>query len=103
MKRADALKSVVDALRAEIAALKTFDVTALATATGEKEACLGALAGDWRDEHITEEIRALAQEAQTLNETARIYVNLMSANVRTRLESLTGLTNQVYAPRTVAA
>ena len=33
---------------------------------------------------------ALAEEAHRLNETCRIYVNLMSANVRRRLQQLTG-------------
>ena len=36
------------------------------------------------------ELRELADEANRLNETARIYVNLMAANVRRRLQTLTG-------------
>ena len=48
--------------------------------------------------------RELAEEANRLNETARIYVNLMAANVRRRLQNLTGTTGNAYAPgRGVAA
>ena len=36
------------------------------------------------------ELRELADEANRLNETCRIYVNLMAANVRRRLQTLTG-------------
>ncbi len=36
------------------------------------------------------ELRDLAEEANRLNEACRIYVNLMAANVRRRLQSLTG-------------
>lgn len=103
MSRVEQLRAVVAALHAEIAALKTFDVAALAAATGAKEAGIGALAGPWDRDEVDDEVRALAQEAQTLNETSRIYVNLMSANIRTRLETLTGMTSQVYSARTVAA
>jgi hypothetical protein len=103
MNRVEALKSVVAALQAEIAALKAFDIDALALATGAKEEGVGVLAGDWADEPITPEVRALAQEAAMLNETSRIYVNLMSANIRTRLDALTGMAQQVYAPRSAAA
>ena len=35
-------------------------------------------------------VRELAEEAHRLNETARIYCNLMAANVRRRLQSLAG-------------
>ena len=35
-------------------------------------------------------MRELAEEAQRLNETARIYVNLLAANVRRRLQMLAG-------------
>jgi len=103
MSRLEALKSVVAALHAEIAALKAFDIDALAKATSTKESGVGALSGDWVDEPITPEMRALAQEAAMLNETSRIYVNLMSANVRARLDVLTGVAQQVYSPRPATA
>jgi hypothetical protein len=41
-------------------------------------------------EPVTPQIRELADEANRLNETCRIYVNLMAANVRRRLQNLTG-------------
>ncbi|MGN6277133.1 MAG: flagellar protein FlgN, partial [Sphingomonas sp.] len=44
------------------------------------------------------EIRELAEEANRLNETCRIYVNLMAANVRRRLQNLTGSVGNAYAP-----
>lgn len=102
MSRIEALRQVVESLHAEIAALKRFDVAALAEATGAKESNLGLLGGAWNADEVDDEVRALAQEAQTLNETARIYVNLMSANVRSRLETLTGLSAAVYSPRHAA-
>ena len=87
--RRDALVAVIDALHAEIAALKTNDVAGLERATKDKlihleqVAALGtAPAGP--------ELRELAEEASRLNETCRIYVNLMAANVRRRLQTLTG-------------
>ena len=89
MTRRDALARVIDALHAEIAALKTNDVGALERATADK---LG-----WLDQVATlgtgpagPDIRELAQEANRLNETCRIYTNLMAANVRRRLQTLTG-------------
>ena len=36
------------------------------------------------------DVRELADEASRLNETCRIYVNLMAANTRRRLQTLTG-------------
>ena len=36
------------------------------------------------------DLRELAEEANRLNETCRIYTNLMAANVRRRLQTLTG-------------
>ena len=102
MNRIDALRQVVESLHAEIAALKRFDVAALAEATDAKQSGLGLIAGPWDAADVDDEVRALAQEAQTLNETARIYVNLMSANVRCRLETLTGLSAAVYSPRHAA-
>jgi hypothetical protein len=103
MTRIEALQQVVEALHAEIAALKSFDVTALAEATGTKELGMNVLAGPWSNDEVDDQVRALAQEAQMLNETARIYVNLMSANVRARLDTLTGMAAPVYSPRPVAA
>ena len=44
------------------------------------------------------ELRELAEEANRLNETCRIYVNLMAANVRRRLQSLTGNAGTAYRP-----
>ena len=95
MNRADALRSVIDCLQAEIAALKAFDVDALAAATVTKERSIGDLHGTARNE-MTDEVRALAQEAAQLNETARVFVNLMSANVRRQLDQLTGAGPATY-------
>jgi hypothetical protein len=89
MNRAEALRSVISSLNAEIAAMKAFDVGALASATASKERSIGALQDVERNE-VTDEVRALAAEAAQLNETARVFVNLMSANVRRQLEQLTG-------------
>ncbi len=41
-------------------------------------------------------IRELAAEAHKLNETCRIYVNLMAANVRRRLQILSGQQAPAY-------
>lgn len=103
MTRVDALRSVIDSLNAEIAALKSLDLDALVTATATKEAGIAGLAGDWSGEPITDEVRALAREAASLNETARVFVNLMSANVRRRLEALTGDAPAAYGPKGLAA
>ena len=43
-------------------------------------------------------LRELAEEADRLNETCRIYVNLMAANVRRRLQTLSGRVGGIYAP-----
>ena len=102
MTRTEALKSLVASLTAEIAALKAFDLDALAAATAAKEAGVGELA-DWGGEALTPEMRALAEEAAMLNETARVYVNLMAANVRTRLDALSGAREVAYRPRSAAA
>lgn len=101
MSRMDALQAVIASLQDELAALKRFDVDALARATETKEARMGALAADPATPLSPEE-RALAEEAMQLNETARVYVNLMSANVRQRLELLTGHAPVAYAPRVAA-
>jgi hypothetical protein len=99
MNRADALRTVIDCLNAEIAALKAFDVDALAAATTAKDRTLDTLKGG---SHAVsdDEVRALAAEAAQLNETARVFVNLMSANVRRQLEQLNGGGQAAtYAPR----
>lgn len=101
MTRADALKAVIASLQDELAALKSFDIDALAAATAVKETRIGVLAAR-NDNALTKEERALAEEAMALNETARTYVNLMSANVRRRLEALTGLAPVAYSPRAAA-
>ena len=97
MTRRDALISVIEALHAEIAALKSNDVRALEAATQAKLAGIDAAAAH---DHETPnaEIRELAGEAHRLNETCRIYVNLMAANVRRRLQSLTGDAGAGYRP-----
>lgn len=102
MTRTDALKAVIASLQHELAALKSFDIEALATATAEKEGRIGVLAAR-NDNPISAEERALAEEAMRLNETARVYVNLMSANVKQRLETLTGIKPVAYAPTRAVA
>lgn len=102
MTRTDALKAVIASLQAELAALKSFDIEALAAATAEKEGRIGVLAAR-NDNPISAEERTLAEEAMRLNETARVYVNLMSANVKQRLEALTGIKPVAYAPTRAVA
>ena len=97
MSRRDALIDVIEALHAEIAALKSNDVGALEAATRTKLAGIDAAARH-EGEPLTAEIRELAGEAHRLNETARIYVNLMAANVRRRLQNLTGSGGGAYRP-----
>ena len=97
MNRTDALKAVIASLEAELAALKAFDIDALAAATAEKEGRIGTLAAR-NDNPLSAEERALVEQAKSLNETARVYVNLMSANVKQRLEALTGQKPVAYAP-----
>ena len=89
MKRREALITVIEALHAEIAALKSNDVAALESATRAKLVGIEAAAA-YDGEPTTAEIRELAGEAHRLNETCRIYVNLMAANVRRRLQNLSG-------------
>ncbi len=101
MTRAEALEKVIVSLRAEIAALKAFDVAALVIATEEKQAHLNGLAAA-NDPGVTPELRALAEEAQALNEQARVHVNLMAANVRRQLDRLTGVQAPVYGRNGVA-
>jgi hypothetical protein len=89
MTRRDALIAVIESLHSEIAALKANDVAALERATATK---LSAIEDVRRlgDGPAGPELRGLAEEADRLNETCRIYVNLMAANVRRRLQLLTG-------------
>ena len=97
MTRRDALIGVIEALHAEIAALKSNDITALETATGDKLARIDTMAL-YDGEAPSAEIKALADEAHRLNETCRIYVNLMTANVRRRLQLLSGQAAPSYSP-----
>lgn len=99
MTRRDALVSVIDALHAEIEALKANDVAGLERATQAKLAGIDAVGAANDDEpQLSPELKALAEEAHRLNETCRIYVNLMSANVRRRLQALTGNSLPSYRP-----
>lgn len=98
MTRRDALVQVIDCLHAEIAALKANDVAALEAATAAKLAGIETLAANDDDAPTDPELRALAEEANRLNETARIYVNLMAANVRRRLQMLAGEAGQAWRP-----
>jgi hypothetical protein len=93
----DALVGVIEALHAEIAALKANDVAGLERATQAKLVGIDAVAAL---DHAppSPDIRALADEAHRLNETCRIYVNLMSANVRRRLQQLGGDGSAAYRP-----
>lgn len=99
--RRDALIGVIEALHAEIAALKTNDIAALESATGAKLRWIDAVAG--APEAPQAETDELAREAHRLNETCRIYVNLMAANVRRRLQVLAGAPAQSYRPHGAAA
>ena len=96
MNRRDALIRVIDCLHAEIAALKANDVAALEAATAAKLSGIETLAANDDEAPHSAEIRALAEEAHRLNETARIYVNLMAANVRRRLQMLAGEAGQTW-------
>ncbi len=102
MKRREALIRVIDALHAEIAALKANDVVALEQATQDKLAGIEAVAALGTGP-AGDEIRELADEANRLNETCRIYVNLMAANVRRRLQILTGDAGHGFRPTLVSA
>lgn len=89
MTRREGLIRVIDALHAEIAAMKANDVAALDRATRGKLGAIDALAAIG-DGALEPGVRELAEEAQRLNDTARIYVNLLAANVRRRLQMLAG-------------
>ena len=97
MTRRDALIRVIESLHAEIAALKANDVVALERATQDKLAGIEAVAS-FGGAPAGAELRGLAEEAHRLNETCRIYVNLMAANVRRRLQNLTGDAGGGYRP-----
>ena len=83
MTKRDALIRVIETLHAEIAALKTNDVAGLERATSAKLTAIDTLRA-LGDGPAGPELRELADEADRLNETCRIYVNLMAANVRRR-------------------
>ena len=95
MTRRDALVRVIDALHAEIDALKAHDVAALERATAGKLSAIDVLQS-LGDGPADQELRGLAEEADRLNDTCRIYVNLMAANVRRRLQILTGDGGNAY-------
>lgn len=97
MTRRDALIRVIDALHAEIAALKANDITGLENATAAKLSAIEEVAA-LGDGPSDAGLRDLAAEAHRLNETCRIYVNLMSANVRRRLSALGGAPATTYGP-----
>lgn len=97
MTRRESLMAVIDALHEEIAALKSNDVLGLERATAAKLAHLDTLAAAGTGP-AGSELRELADEANRLNETCRIYVNLMAANVRRRLQTLTGDAGAGYRP-----
>ena len=99
--RRDALIAVIEALHAEIAALKANDVEALERATQAKLAGINAIA-EFGTAPAGPELRDLAEEANRLNETCRIYVNLLAANVRRRLQNLTGVVASAYRPTALA-
>ncbi len=95
MNRRDALVRVIDMLHAEIAALKTNDMNALERATSNKLRAIEELQ-QLGDGPATPELRGLVEEADRLNDTCRIYVNLMAANVRRRLQLLSGQGGSSY-------
>ncbi len=101
MTRRDALVRVIDLLHAEIDALKANDITALERATANKLRAIDTLKA-LGDGPATPELRELAQEADRLNDTCRIYVNLMAANVRRRLQLLSGQGGNAYRRGTAA-
>ena len=97
MTRRDALIGVIESLHAEIAALKANDIAGLERATSDKLAAIDSVARLGTGP-AGPELRELAEEANRLNETCRIYVNLMAANVRRRLQTLTGDAGAGYRP-----
>ncbi|MGI4731946.1 MAG: hypothetical protein ACRYFW_09385 [Janthinobacterium lividum] len=102
MTRRDSLIRVIESLHGEIAALKTNDIAALEHATAAKLSAIEEVR-TLGDGPAGPELRELAAEADRLNETCRIYVNLMAANVRRRLQVLTGDGGNAYRRGTIAA
>ena len=92
---------MIDTLHREIAALKSNDILGLERATAAKLTAIDTLRG-LGDGPAGPELRELADEADRLNETCRIYVNLMAANVRRRLQLLTGEGGNAYRRGPVA-
>jgi hypothetical protein len=101
MTRRDALIRVIDTLHSEIDALKSNDVAGLEKATSAKLVAIETLRS-LGDGPAGPELRELADEADRLNDTCRIYVNLMAANVRRRLQLLTGEGGNAYRRGPVA-
>jgi len=101
MNRRDALVRVIDMLHAEIAALKANDMAGLERATGNKLRAIETLKA-LGDGPADAELRGLVEEADRLNDTCRIYVNLMAANVRRRLQLLSGQSGGAYGRAGVA-
>ena len=95
MNRRDALVRVIDMLHAEIAALKANDMSGLERATGNKLRAIETLKA-LGDGPADAELRGLVEEAGRLNDTCPIYVNLMAANVRRRLQLLSGQNGGAY-------
>ena len=102
MTRRDALIGAIEALHAEITALKANDIAALERATAAKLDAIERVR-TLGDGPAGPELRELADEANRLNETCRIYVNLMAANVRRRLQMLTGEGGNAYRRGVVSA
>jgi len=102
MNRREALVRVIDMLHAEIAALKSNDMNALERATSNKLRAIEELQ-QLGDGPATPELRGLVEEADRLNDTCRIYVNLMAANVRRRLQLLSGQGGNAYGRGPAAA
>ena len=101
MTRRDALIRVIESLHQEIAALKSNDVAALERSTAAKLEAIDEVRR-LGDGPAGAEMRELADEAHRLNETCRIYVNLMAANVRRRLQMLTGEGGNAYGRGLIA-
>ena len=97
MTRRDALIEVIEALHAEISALKANDVAALEKATRDKLASIDTVSL-YDGQAPSADVQELAEEAHRLNETSSIYVNLMAANVRRRLQLLSGQAAPSYSP-----
>lgn len=101
MNRREALIQVIEALHGEIAALKNNDTADLESAMSAKLSAIRTLR-DLGNGPAGPELRELANEADRLNETCRIYVNLMSASLRRPLQILTGHRGNSYRRGPVA-